>query len=445
MSDVIETILNFFKHFDVFFSWLRNALKIYTQPKVFIENLIALDAKERTKRIIGYFCFYESIILIISATLIDKIEFSLFKIPGLIFLDAIFALPLIFIILIALYAAGINSPVKKSITFVLVIKIFFGFPLQIFFFLFMFFENYVFYILFGGGIQLFALIILLLPPLFFANRNKQALILFGSTLGLLLLLIFVYSQIGKVNPKSENVEQKESFYDPIFSEYEKFRDKLKLIDEVDTKADIDQANNFSKLSEKDENDIDIKQLKEDRKYRNEFMLNRIKNEMDIFSKENICYFKTNKARFEVYRDFLNELSIYLEKTYSAYEIIERKDAIVKINTELDHLNNDLNNFKKYEYDENKKTDYSKYKTETELLKALEKEVENRRLAVEYEQLKINILKKESQVWENKTKIQDVLIGIMNEATRIEKARRRFSEDQMYYYLFILKIRSIIFI
>lgn len=445
MSDLIDTIQTFFKNFDRFFYWLRNALKVYTQPKVFIEGLIAKDAKEITKRILEYFCFYESLILIISATLFNKIKFSLFKMPGLIFIDVIFALPLILIILIALYTAGIKSPVKKSITYVLVMKIFFGLPLQIFFFLFVFFENYVFYILFGGSIQLFAFIILLLPPLFFANRNKQALIFFGTTLGLFLLSIFIYIQIGKANPKSENIEQKESYFDPIFSEYEKYRDNLKLIDEVDTKGDIDRADNFSKLSEKDENDIDVNKLKEDQKYRNEFMLNRIKNEMDIFSEEKSCYFETNKKRFEIYREFLNELSKYMEKAYSAFEIIERKAAIFKINGELERLNKDLDNFPKYIYDEKKKTDYSKYKTEAELLKVLEEENKISKLAVEHEELNINILEKVNQMWENKIKIQEILLSIMREATKLDEARMKFTGEQINYYVFILRIRSLIFI
>lgn len=443
MNDLIETIQRFFRHFDGFYYWLRNALKVYIQPKLFIESLIALSAKERTKRILEYFCFYESIILIISATLIDKIKFSLLKIPGLIILDAIFAIPLIIVILIALFIAGIKSPLKKSITYVLVMRIFYALPLQIFFFLFVFFENYVFYIFFWGGIQLFAIIILLLPPLFFANKNKQALFLLGSTIAIFLLSIFVYALVEKANPKSENAEQTESYFDPIFTEYQKYREKLKIIDEIEIEKDIDEAKKYSKIDEKEEVDIDTNKLRDNKKYHNAFMLDRIKTEEEICNKENSIYFDTNKERFEEYREFLNELKKYVESAYSAIDIIDLKKAIAKKKVEIEVLNEELNKYPKYKYDENKERDYSKIKSQAELLKSLNEIVSIRKLAFEHEQLKSTILKKEISLKEDETEILKMLFDLEEEAIKTMETGMKFKNDEINYYELILKMKRFI--
>ena len=173
MSDPFEQIIKVFKHYNDFFDWLICALKFYVQPKVFIDELLKKDLKDGIKKIIEYFLLFESIILILSATFVEKIKFGLFKIPALLILDVFLAAPLISIAAISLKIGKVSSPIKKSVFCVLLFKIFYLLPIQIFFLLFIFFENYVFYILFGGGTELFLIAILFLLPAVYAKGIKQ--------------------------------------------------------------------------------------------------------------------------------------------------------------------------------------------------------------------------------------------------------------------------------
>lgn len=444
MSDIFESLFSLFKHFDKFFHWLHEALKFYTQPKLFIESILNLKTKDIIKRILEYFCFFETILLIIASTLIDKIQFSLYKIPGLLILDAIFALPLIIVISIALFFARVVFPIKKSVSFVLLMKIFYGLPIQIFLFFFISFENYVFYVLFGAGIQLLFLFLLLVPPLFFAEKKKQSFIILGITLGLLILYIFTYEQASKVNPPSENMDSEESYFDPIFSEYRTYRAKVKLIDEMQIKDEIEKAESYSKQIENNDIEINVDKLREDQKYHTEFVLSRIKSEAELFNKENNCYFRNNKKRYELYLDYLNELSRYQEKYYSVFDIFDLGKAMKNNQIEIELLTRKLENSPKYIITEFSKIDYSKIKSEKELINRLETEDKMRELAIEQKELQIKILEKENSKWENKVRIQEIISDIFSEATKLEESRLKFSEDEMYYYIFISKLRSLIF-
>lgn len=445
MSDIFDSLFSLFKHFDKFLRWIYDALIFYTQPRLFIESILSLKTKDITKRILEYFCFFEAVLLIIASTLIDKIQFSLFKVPGLLILDALFALPLIIIIAVALSIASVTFPVKKSVTFVLLMKIFYGLPIQIFFFFFVSFENYVFYVLFGAGIQLTFLVILFLPSLFFANKNKQVVIILSATLGLFLLYIFIHGQTSKVNPSPENMDNEESFFDPIFSEYRAYRGKIKLIDEIETKVDMEEVENYKKQIENNNVEINVNKLREDHKYHTEFVLSRIKSETELFNKSNSCYFRSNIKRYELYLDYLNELSKYQEQYYSVFDIFDLGKAIRITQTEIELLTRELENLPKYVITEFCKIDYSKIKNERELINRLETEIKQREIAIKQKELHIKILEKESSKMENKTRIQEIISNIYIEATKLHESSIRFHEDENNYYRFIIKLRNLIII
>jgi RNA polymerase-interacting CarD/CdnL/TRCF family regulator len=116
----------------------------------------------------------------------------------------------------------------------------------------------------------------------------------------------------------------------------------------------------------------------------------------------------------------------------------------KSQLEIDLLTRELEKFPKYKITDNK-IDYSKIKNEAELIKRLKEEVKQRKLAYENEELKGKILNKEISKMENKMKIQEIISEIFSEATKLEESRLRFSQDEMNYYSFIIKLRNIIFI
>lgn len=444
MSEIIGRFIDVFKHFNKIFEWLQEALKFYIQPKSFIENLLSINIKIATRKIIEYFLFIEGILLIVSATLIDKIQFSLFKIPGLLILDVIIAFPLIIIISISLWVGKVSLPIKKSIFYVILLKIYFVIPLQLFFLLFVFFENYVFYILFGAGTQLLVIILILSPSFFFAKKNKQFLIILCTTIVLFVSLCFLYSQISRINPSTDNIESELSTFDPIFSEFVRLNNKARLIDEIETRDDMNTIDNYEKLIKNMDIEIEVSRMREDRKYLNEILMERINSEIDIFNDKDTYDFDSNRRRFEIYLNFLNQLILYREKYYRVFNIIDLYNLIRKDQETLNSMKSEIEGYPEFKITEFNTIDFSKM-SEAEFIKRLDEEVEQLKIESEYKRLIIEIKDKEISILENKTKIQEIIVNIYKEATKLEEARIEYGKEKINYYSFILTIRSLIFL
>lgn len=444
MSDNIDLIFKVFKHFNRFFKWLYDTLKFYTQPKSFIEGLLKLNVKDFTKHLLEYFILFESILLIIASTLIDNIQFSLYKILGLLLLDFIFALPLILIISFSLFIGRVLNPIKKSISFILLFKIFYGFPIQIFFFLFIFFENYVFYILFGAGLQLLAVFLIFSPSIFFSKRKKQTFVILISTLGLFILFIFTYTQIHRLNPSTDNLEDYDFYFDPIFSEYRALRAKAKLIDEIKINGEIDSIENYRGLIYEDSFEEDLKALKDDQKYHNELVLERISFENEYFNDKENYNFKINKQRFENYLEFLNRLSYFQEEYYNLYDIFKLEKQIKNIQHEINLMKEEFSKIPEYEIMDFNELDLSNL-NEKEMIKVLEEKTKKIKLATEKEEFRGDILKKEISIWQNKTKIQEIKISILKKFNELSSSRLRFTDEEINYYSFIIRLHELLYI
>ena len=444
MSDSFEKIIKVFKHYDYFFNWLSHASKFYVQPKAFIDELISENLKSGIKKILEYFLLVEAIILILAATFIDKIQFGLFKIPALLILDIGLALPLITIVAISLRLAQISNPIKKSIFYVLLLKIFYLLPIQIFFFVFIFSENYVFYILFGAGTELFLLALLFYVPVVFAKGIKQYLIVQSVVIILFILLILTFSLAGAINPAREEANSLTSSFDPIFYEFVTLKNKAKLLDEYNPKTEIDKLEKLIKQDEERPNEINADRLREDQKYKNEILLKRVEAEIAIFSNEDSYYFGSNRRRFEKYLDFLGEIIKYTTKYYESFEVFDMNRAIEKTKKELEAIKAEIEKYPKFKIAEDNDMGLA-LMNENEKIKRLSEEIKQREMAMGYEELLSKKGRVEISILENKYKIQETISGIYEQQTRLYESMTKFTEEIMNYYKFVLAMRTLIFI
>lgn len=444
MSDTLSYLVKAFRNFDRFFNWLYDTLKFYTQPKSFIEELVKLNIKDFTKHVLEYFIFFECVLLIIASTLIDKIQFSLYKIPGLVFLDFVLALPLIFIISFSLFIGKVENPIKKSVSFVLLFKIFYGLPIQIFFFLFIFFDDYVFYILFGAGYQLLVIVLVFFSSIFFAKRKRQTLIILITTLGLFVLYIFIYSQASNLNPSSENLEENNCYFDPIFSEFMTLKAKARLFDEINIEDEIDNIESHGKFISEDSFEKDLETLKADQKYHNELILNRLNVEAEFFNKNENYYFKSNRRRFARYLEFLNELSYFQEEYYTIFDIYRLEKSIKNLQREIELIMNEIEKVPKQKITDFDEIDFSNL-SQDETVRVLEEEIKKGQLTSEQAKLQISKQNREILIWQNKIRIEEIRIKILARANELEESRSQFADEVINYYSFKIKLHGLIFI
>ena len=300
-----SSIVDFFskKNFDEFYKWLREALLFYKSPREFVLVFEKKQSKDFIRSLLQYFLLFESIVILLAASLLDVFHFRIYAIFGFMLMDVLLAIPLVASTGAALYLTKTKRPFKKGAAFILLFRFFLIIPFQVFLILFIFFENYAYLAVFLFLSQLVVLANVLLPGFFFANRNSQRILaVLISAIGLLGIAF-----LSALNPLMTGKDDGVTPLDPIYSEFKHLKSKATLLGHVDTSFDIESLKKYRQEISKGMFYENFESLREDWIYRNELVVKEALFEKEYFINDNIYRFRTNKQRFSKYLEFIDSL------------------------------------------------------------------------------------------------------------------------------------------
>lgn len=443
MINSIFDIKKLFAYFDGFVNWLDGTVRFYIHPKKFILNLTKLKNKKLLKKLLEYFVFYESVILTVSATLIDKIQFNIFRISGFVIIDFILSIPLIFIIALSFKVGKIANPLKKSISFVLVFKIFIGIPIQVFLIFFIFFENYFFYILYCAGLQIFVITLIISSSVFFAESIKKFLTVLVTIIALFFIITFTLSSVFAITPSYSGIEIFDVFYDPIFDEFEELKERAKLLDEIKVDYKFERLDRYSYLIKEESMNLDLTEIKKDLRFEYNLINSKIQTELQYFGNKENYIFKSNRKRFELYIAFLHELSNFQEEYLKIIDIIELEIENKELEKQIRNLESEIDNFPDFKKPTFTKDGRIKLDSE-EFNKIFTEELESLKLAVELDKTIVSKYEAKIKKQDNEIKILKLKTNIQNKSIKLYQAASPVNEIIIEYYQFVTKLMVYLF-
>src|SRR4030042_2462606 len=319
-------------------------LGFYKNPKKYLLHISEQKPDIIVKKFAVSFIIIESLILSIASVLIDNFKGSLGKVPGLLFIDSLYSLPLILIVALSLKIAKVPSPLKKSFASILFSKIFLGVPVQLSLILFVSSEDYAFYIIFWVTVQLIFVFLLVIAPLIFCARLRQVAIVVAITIVLFSFYVFIISTLSTFGPSKKEDESLASRFDPIYAERESLIKRGRYIETDELSPLMKKAERFLKDDIQGDPARNLEEFREDAKFYIANLKEKVRSELGYFIDEKNYRFKTNKRRYSIYVSLLEESMNFLEKYYRALDYYRIRIDNLKTQKEIDELSGQINKY-----------------------------------------------------------------------------------------------------
>lgn len=446
----LSAIVDFFngKHFNAFYKWAREALGFYVSPKTFVLDFEKKQNKEFVRSLFKYFLFFEFVILLFACSLLDVLHFEIYKVFGFLLGDLVFTIPLIGITALSLFVAKIKSPLKKAIAFILLFKVFLILPFQIFLILFLFFEDYTFLAIFLILAQSVVVANLVLPAFFFASKPIKKLLVISTAI----VLFIALTLFSIFNPLTPNKNDEGIPLDPIYSEFEHLKAKAILINQIDLKMEIESLKQYKSLILEGNFYDNVDSLKDDWKYRNEIILNKVRSEKEFFIDKNAYRFRTNRLRFAKYLEFLEALLQCQEACFRSLDILKLEMANKTIEMEMAKIDEEIRQLK-----EKKPASSAKIRQQVPsgMWPEIEKEhmwpvIEKKLREIEKQELKSNVLileiskeEKRGLTMKNAIKSLEIEGEYYRLATEVEMKMVAFIEEENKYMDLLIRVNALI--
>jgi hypothetical protein len=426
-------------NFNRLYRTIIDCLKFYANPKAFLEEVVSQKIEILVKKLIISFIFIESLLILIGSVLINKFDYGLGKVPGLILVDCIYSMPLILIIFISLKLAKITLPLKKAISLVLFTKIFIGLPIQLIYFLFVSTENYIFYASFWIAVLLILLIYLILPTVVYCERLKQTAIVLSLTFALFFLLVIITGALSQLGSISTNDDSQIGKYDPIYSEYNKLGQRTKTLDAIDFESFRKKARQFLNEDMNGDPIKNLEEFKEDAKYHIGNYKEKVRTELEFFSNKDNYEFKTNQKRYEIYVRLLYEVMNFIESYYKTAYYYSVRIENIRLEQDIKVLEEEVRKYSDLGDDENQR-------------KLILNEIRKKGLGVrltmlerinQLQELHVSLLKKQSIIMENKVNVLRFLTSFEESYSKIQEIRLEFMDSEIKYLDIVLRWSFII--